>query len=64
MKNVQIIGNCIGLTSDLQQAVTDYVAGDLAVQIDSVCDGGGIGPFLDRTFNAGDRFGKVVYRYS
>ena len=63
-RNAQIIGNCIGLTGDLQQAIADYVAGDLAVQIDSVFDGERIGVFLDRSFNTGntnDRFGKVVY---
>ena len=60
LKNVQIIGNCIGLTDDLRQAIMDYVAGDLTVQIDSVYDGERIGDFLDRSFNARDRFGKVV----
>jgi NADPH:quinone reductase-like Zn-dependent oxidoreductase len=61
LKNVQIIGNCVGLTSDLDQAIADYVAGDFSVTIDAVYAGQQIGVFLDRSFNAGDRFGKVVY---
>ena len=62
-KNAQIIGTCLGLTVDLQQAIEDYTTGDLEVVIDSVYDGQQAGGFLDRSFNAGDRFGKVVYRY-
>ncbi len=62
-KNVQIICNCVGLTGDLQQAIADYVAGDFTVVLDSVYNGAAIGAFLDRSFNAGDRFGKVVYAF-
>lgn len=63
MKNLHIIGNCIGLTSDLQRAVQDFTAGSLDVAVDSVFSGGQVAEFLDRTFNARDRFGKIVYRY-
>jgi threonine dehydrogenase-like Zn-dependent dehydrogenase len=62
-KNLQIIGNCIGLTTDLQQAIADYTAGKFDVVIDSVFTGNQIAEFFDRTFNQKDRFGKVVYRY-
>jgi NADPH:quinone reductase-like Zn-dependent oxidoreductase len=63
IRNLQIIGNCIGLRSDLARALQEYAAGDLQVVIDSVhhqCD---IGAFFDRTYNARDRFGKVVLQY-
>ncbi|MEH1770601.1 MAG: zinc-binding alcohol dehydrogenase family protein [Nostoc sp.] len=61
--NLEIIGNCIGLTEDLQNAIQDYVSGDLKVIIDSVFTGNQIGAFFERTYNAKDRFGKVVYKY-
>ncbi len=63
MKNLHIIGNCIGLTSDLQGAVDDFNAGVFDVAVDSTFSGRHIAEFLDRTYNAKDRFGKVVYQY-
>ncbi len=62
-KNLQIIGNCIGTTSDLQRALDDYDSKALPVVVDSTFSGKQAGAFLDRTYNAGDRFGKVVYQY-
>lgn len=64
MKNLTIIGNCIGLHADLDAAVRDYEAGLLAPVVDSVFTGDDVAPFLDRTFNDPARFGKVVYRYN
>jgi NADPH:quinone reductase-like Zn-dependent oxidoreductase len=64
MKNLQIIGNCLGTSDDLKNALQDYASGDLKVIIDSVFTGNQIGDFLDRTYNVKDRFGKVVYQYS
>ncbi|MBD2179216.1 zinc-binding alcohol dehydrogenase family protein [Pseudanabaena sp. FACHB-1998] len=61
--NLSIIGNCIGLTSDLAQAIADYAQGNLHVAIDSVYTGKDVAPFFDRTYNSPDRFGKVVYSY-
>lgn len=63
IKNLHIIGNCIGLTSDLQGAIDDFNAGVFEVAVDSTFSGRRIAEFLDRTFNARDRFGKVVYQY-
>ncbi|HEX2269122.1 MAG TPA: zinc-binding dehydrogenase, partial [Pyrinomonadaceae bacterium] len=62
-KNLQIIGNCIGTTSDLQKALDDYSSKSLPVVVDSSFSGKQAGAFLDRTYNASDRFGKVVYQY-
>ena len=62
-KNLQIIGNCIGTTSDLQRALDDYSSKSLPVVVDSKFSGNQTGAFLDRTYNSGDRFGKVVYQY-
>lgn len=63
LKNLHIIGNCIGQTGDLRRAVDDYVSGSLDVILDSVFSGHEIDSFLNKTYNAKDRFGKVVYRY-
>lgn len=64
LKNLQINGNCIGLTSDLEAAIQDYQEGKLKVIIDSVFNENQIGAFFERTYTAPDRFGKVVLQYS
>jgi NADPH:quinone reductase-like Zn-dependent oxidoreductase len=63
VKNLTLVGNCIGLRGDLEAAVRDYEAGRLAPVVDSVFTADDVAPFLDRTFNDPARFGKVVYRY-
>ena len=60
LKNLQITGNCIGLTSDLRKAIQDFEAGTLGVVVDSVFGGTQVTEFLDRTYNSKDGFGKVV----
>lgn len=64
LKNIQIIGNCIGQTEDLLNAIIDYNFGSLNVVIDSQFTGDRIDRFLERTYNAKDRFGKVIYVYN
>ena len=63
INNIQIIGNCLGQTDDLANAIQDYIAGKLPVVIDSICSGDQISDFFTRTYHAKDRFGKVIYRY-
>ena len=63
VKNLQILGNCIGTTEDLQAALDDYACGRLKVVIDSVFHGTSVGAFVERTYAAKDRFGKVVFSY-
>ena len=63
VKNICIHGNCLGLTSDLQQAVLDYSNGSYNHYVDSVYHAGQEAEFMNRTFNDGNRFGKVVYLY-
>jgi NADPH:quinone reductase-like Zn-dependent oxidoreductase len=62
-KNLSLIGNCIGLSADLERATADHAAGHLPVRIDSVFGGQDAVGFLARTYNASDRFGKVVFAY-
>ena len=64
MKNLSVIGNCIGLSEDLALAVADHAAGRFPVIVDSVFrDSDGAAAFLERSYNAPDRFGKTVFLY-
>jgi NADPH:quinone reductase-like Zn-dependent oxidoreductase len=63
LNNLQIIGNCLGLTGDLERALAAHSAGHFPVIVDSVFSDGDAAGFLNRTYNAPDRFGKVVYLY-
>jgi NADPH:quinone reductase-like Zn-dependent oxidoreductase len=63
VKNLEILGNCIGTTADLQNALRDYETGSYSVLVDSVFTGDQLTEFFERTFAAKDRLGKVVYRY-
>jgi NADPH:quinone reductase-like Zn-dependent oxidoreductase len=63
VNNLQIIGNCLGLTEDLDRALAAYSAKRFPVIVDSVFSDGDAAGFLDRTYNAPDRFGKVIYVY-
>jgi NADPH:quinone reductase-like Zn-dependent oxidoreductase len=64
-KQATIIGNCLGTTADLRTAIDLWADGRLPVVIDSIVDEGPgqVRAFLDRTFTAPDRLGKVVFRY-
>jgi NADPH:quinone reductase-like Zn-dependent oxidoreductase len=61
--NLQIIGNCLGLTSDLEASLAAYADGRFPVIIDSVFRDGDAAGFLDRSYNSPERFGKVVFAY-
>lgn len=63
-KNLSIIGNCVGTTDDLSRAIKDYAEGRFGVSVDSAFGGAEAAPFLDRTFNSRDRFGKVSFLYA
>jgi D-arabinose 1-dehydrogenase-like Zn-dependent alcohol dehydrogenase len=64
IKNISIIGNCLGHKSHLEQAIEEYQKGNFNIPIDSVITGNDIAYFFDRTFNDPDRIGKVVYKYN
>lgn len=64
LKNLSFVGNCLGNAADLERALLDYVAGARPIVIDSVYSGDDAAPFLDRSFNARDRVGKVVFQYA
>lgn len=58
--NIEVLGNCLGSTSDLQHALRDFASGRLEVIVDSCFLASGAADFLNRTYNATNRFGKVV----
>lgn len=62
--NRQFLGNCLGTTEDLEQALQDFQAGRYQVVVDSIFSGPQIGDFLQRTYNHPQRFGKVAYVYA
>ncbi|MDB4949483.1 MAG: Alcohol dehydrogenase GroES domain protein [Gemmatimonadetes bacterium] len=64
LKNIQIHGNCLGQTADLEHALSDYAAGTFRVPVDSVFRGDDAAPFLDRTYCSTERLGKVVFSYT
>src|SRR5262249_54632256 len=63
VRNLQIVGNCLGTSDDLRAAIQDFDAGTFRVVGDSVFRDGEVGAFLQRTYNERTRFGKVVYQY-
>ena len=63
VNNIYLIGNCLGTTKDLQQAIQDCATGRFPVVVDSVFTGNQVKDFFQRTYNAKERFGKVIYRY-
>lgn len=63
VNNIYLIGNCLGTTKDLQQAIQYSATGRFPVVVDSVFTGNQIKEFFERTYNAKERFGKVIYRY-
>lgn len=63
IENIRLIGNCLGVTKDLENALHDYASDRFDICLDSVFSDGQIGEFFTRTYNSRNRFGKVVYRY-
>jgi NADPH:quinone reductase-like Zn-dependent oxidoreductase len=63
VRNIAILGNCVGLRHHLEQAVSAFETGQVRVPVDEIFHGDDAAGFLARTFTAPDRFGKVVYAY-
>ncbi|MEM0900802.1 MAG: zinc-binding alcohol dehydrogenase family protein [Pseudomonadota bacterium] len=62
-KNITIMGNCLGRTSDLQNAIDDYASGKLRVPTNAYLAYTETGEFFYETFLNRDRFGKTVMEY-
>lgn len=64
IKNMSLIGNCIGLSKDIQNALTDFRNNMYDVVLDSIYTEDDLIPFLERSYKDPNRFGKVVYKYA
>ena len=62
-KNISFIGNCLGTTTDLENALADYCNGLFDVQINCLVDNGDVQKFVNETFLKREKPGKVVYKY-
>ena len=62
-KNISLVGNNLGTTGDLDEALADHCAGRLSVPLDTVTGPGGLADFVERTWLAAGRHGKVVFEY-
>ncbi|NQX38206.1 NADPH:quinone reductase [Pedobacter steynii] len=63
MKNIRLIGNCLGTTKDLVEAIADYKEGKINIAIDAVFSERELGSFIDKAFTDKRRSGKVVLTY-
>lgn len=63
LNNNSIIGNCLGSRADLERMVTRVYNKEVKVDIDSCFSGNKLKAFFDRTYNAKNTFGKVIYKY-
>lgn len=61
--NKAIVGNCIGLRSDLDAVVGSLADGTLNPVVDSTFDVARAREFVHRSFDAQQRFGKVVLTF-
>lgn len=62
-QNISFIGNCLGATSDLENALKSYSDGKYKIILDSVYGVDDIPQFMNRSFNDRNRFGKVSFLY-
>lgn len=62
IKNASLIGNCLGLPMDLQEALKYYNEDKYHIHIDSIYSGNRIVDFFTRTFKE-KHIGKVIYKY-
>lgn len=63
MSNLSLIGNCIGSTSDLEEALQVFEEGHFNVPVDSVYSPESADEFLHRTYASQERMGKVIMDY-
>jgi NADPH:quinone reductase-like Zn-dependent oxidoreductase len=64
MKNLLIIGNCLGQQKHLEEGVKQHLNLEFEVPIDSIFKADNIKDFLNKSFGMSDRLGKVIFMYS
>lgn len=60
--NLSIIGNCLGSTENLKDAISDYTNNYLTVILDCIIENN-IQSFFEESFTSKSRLGKVVFKY-
>lgn len=63
IKNISVIGNCLGVTNDLLAALKDFYCNDYSPIIYKKYGKSQLIPFLETSFHKKNRFGKVVFSY-
>lgn len=62
MKNLTIIGNCLGSTVDLQKALREFELGNFEVPIGAIVNN--LNDFMNLTFINKKVVGKIIFKYS
>lgn len=63
LNNITVMGNCLGTTQDLQDALVAYDVGQFEVLIDATYNPDQLVDFFNQTYNSRTRFGKVIMKY-
>lgn len=65
IKNITLIGNCIGYSEDLESAISIYDSNKVPpIPVDAVFDTSSAEQFIERTYNSRGRLGKAVMVYT
>lgn len=62
-RNIQLIGNCLGSSADLEHALSDYKNGIFSIYTDQVYRDGDVEGFVKSSFSDTQKFGKIVYMF-
>ncbi|MGO4294257.1 quinone oxidoreductase family protein [Chitinophaga sp. RAB17] len=62
-RSISFIGNCLGTTADLEEAMRDYLAGKFSIKISDIFNTTAAQSFVDRTFVDRTNLGKVIFKY-
>lgn len=64
VNNLEIYGNCLGSSKDLEHALEAYENDEFDIQIDSIFNEGDLKKFVEMSFSDNNKFGKVVFKFS
>lgn len=63
INNISIMGNCIGTTDDLKNAIINYSSCKKPFKIYDCLHSNEVDKFINETYNDRKRFGKVIMKY-
>lgn len=64
VNNLEIYGNCLGSSKDLEHALEAYENDEFNIQIDSIFEESDLKRFVELSFSDSNKFGKVVFKFS